>query len=136
MFNENSTSKLNSMPSAFRIVSTSCVPAKNCKGVTYFVELYHEKKCVTVTFNKTHPDTRILVNRLVSVKWIQPLERINGAIKIAQMVELESPIKGVQIFETIPPRWARERALINRGKALFDLMPVRVQLIVTVLNCA
>lgn len=86
MFNENSISQLNSMPSAFRIVSTSCVPAKNCKGVTYFVELYHEKRCVTVTFNKTHPDTRIRVNRLVSVKWIQPMEQINGVIQIAQMV--------------------------------------------------
>lgn len=131
MFDEKTMPPIDGLPRAFRIVSTSCVPSTQGRGVTYRVELYHDRACVTVTFSRAHPDTRLRVNQLASVWWKLPLVSTNGAIQIASLVLLEYPIKGVNLFETVPPRWGRERQLLKQAKELLDLLPVNIRLIVT-----
>ncbi len=131
MFDEQTMRPISSLPRAFRIVSTSCLPSTQGRGVTYRVDLYHDKACVTVTFSRAHPDIRLCVNQLVSVWWKLPLVSTNGAIPIANLVLLEYPIKGVNLFETVPPRWGRDRELLKRGKELLDLLPLNIQRIVT-----
>jgi len=131
MFDEQTMLHRDNMPRAFRIVSTSCVPSMQGSGVTYRVELYHDKACVTVTFSRAHPDIRLRVNVLASVWWKPPLVRTNGAIQIDNLVLLERPVKGLNLFETVPPRWSRDRELLKRAKELFASLPVNIQLIVT-----
>lgn len=131
MFDDRSMLTINELPSAYRIVSTSCVPATNGHGVTYLVELYHDKACVTVTFNRAHPDIRIHVNQLVSVWWNHPpVVRTNGAIQIANFVMLDYPSKCVDMFETVLPRWQCDRELIRQIREMLETLPIHIQQIV------
>src|SRR5487761_1935210 len=131
MFDSRTILSINELQSAYRIVSTICAPATNGHGVTYMVELYHDNASVTVTFNRTHPDSRIRVNQLVTVWWNHlPLVRINGAIQIANFLVLDVPNKCVDMFETVPPRWKCDRNLIRQVKEMLESLPLHIQKIV------
>lgn len=123
MFNEQTIPPIDSMPGVFRIVSTSCVPMQGGKGVAYRVELYHDKVQLTVTFNRSQPDIRLRTDLLVSVRWKLPAIMTRGALQIARLVLLEYPVKGVNPFETVPPRWVKDRSLVTKARNLLNALP-------------
>jgi len=123
MFAEQTMPPIDTMPGVFRIVSTSCVPAPNGRGVTYRVELYHDRAQLAVTFTRSQPDIRLRADLLVSVRWKLPVTTIKGAIQISRLVLLEHPIKGVNPFEMVPPRWVKDRNLVRQAKNLLDALP-------------
>jgi len=123
MFDEQTMPPIDTMPGIFRIVSTSCVPAPNGRGVSYRVELYHDKAQLAVTFTRSQPDIRLRADLLVSVRWKLPVVSVQGAIHISRLVLLEHPIKGVNPFEMVPPRWVKDRNLVRQAKNLLDALP-------------
>lgn len=131
MLNEPVIPPIDTMPNVFRIVSTSCVPMPNGRGVSYRIELYHHKAQLAVTFTRAHPDIRLRANLLVSVRWKLPITSTQGAIQISRLVILEHPIKGVNPFETVPPRWVKDRNLVKQAKRLIDVLPDNLQQLVS-----
>lgn len=131
MFEEQTIPPIDTMPGVFRIVSTSCVPTPNGRGVSYRVELYHDKVQMSVTFTRAHPDIRLRADLLVSVRWKLPVTSVEGAIQISRLVLLEHPIKGVNPFEMVPPRWVKERNLVKQAKLLLDVLPDNLQQLVS-----
>jgi 3'-5' exoribonuclease len=123
MFDEQTLPTIENMPSVFRIVSTSCVPAPNRRGVSYRVELYHDKAQLAVAFTRSQPDIRLRAGLLVSVRWKLPVTTDKGAVQISRLVLLEQPIKGVNPFEMVPPRWVRDRNLVRKARDLLDALP-------------
>lgn len=123
MFNEQIIPLIDTMPRVFRIVSTSCVPNSNGRGVTYRIEIYHDKAQLAVTFSRSHPDIRLRADLLVSVRWKLPVTSIQGAIQISRLVILEHPVKGENLFETVPLHWVKDRSLVAKARNLLDALP-------------
>lgn len=131
MSNEQIIPPIDSLPGVFRVVSTSCIPSQNGRGVIYQVELYHEKAHMTVSFTRPHPDIRLRSDILVSVRWKLPVVSAGGAIQISRLVLLEHPVKGVNLFEMIPPSWVNDRELVRRGTRMLDRLESNLKLLVT-----
>lgn len=131
MFEEQIIPPIDSLPGVFRILSTSCVPSSNGRGVVYRVELYHDKARMTVSFARAHPDIRMRVDQLASVRWKMPVVCNGGAIQISRLVLLEHPIKDINLFEMVPPSWVKDRELVNRAKKLLDNLPDNLRQLVT-----
>lgn len=123
MYDEHSIPPIDTLPGIYRVVSTSCVPTRNERGVEYRVELYHDKAQMTVQYTRSQPDVRLKVNMLVSVPWKLPAVSLKGAIQISRLVILEHPIKGINLFESVPPRWVKDRALIRQAREVLDALP-------------
>ncbi len=131
MLNENTIPQVNAFPPIFRVASTSCLPATNGKGVEYKVKLYHDDVQMTVSYSAAQPDIRLKVDHLVSVRWKLPIVYVEGAIQISRLVLLEKPVKGFNIFETVPPRWVKDRTLIHRAKQALDALPTNLHQLIT-----
>jgi len=131
MHDEYTIPPINTLPIVYRIVSTSCVPTSNGRGVEYRIELYHERAKMTVAYTRSQPDIRMKVDMLVSVRWKLPLVSVGGAIRIFRVVLLEQPDKGFNLFETVPPQWVRDRELVKRAVNVFDTLPDNLQHLLT-----
>jgi hypothetical protein len=83
---------------------------------------------MTVSFNRSHPDIQLRVSQLVMVSWKYPLRTTNGAVEVSSLVVLELPIKGVNLFETVPPSWIKDRRLVNQARWQLYLLPAGLRL--------
>jgi 3'-5' exoribonuclease len=61
---------------------------------------------------------------LVSIRWQGNAVSIGGHVRIGRLVALERPMAGLNLFDTVPTRWVRERELVQRGKALWESLPL------------
>ena len=130
MIIEQKIPPLEDMPEIFRIVSISCVPMEAKSGVLYRVELYHDKAQLTVAFSRSQPDIRLRVDKMVSIRWRMPVTSKDGAIGISRLVLLERPVNGVNPFNTVPPRWVKDRSLVQEAAQLFDALPYNLRQLV------
>jgi len=123
MFNENNIPPIHNLPGIYRIVSTSCVPSMSGRGVEYSIGIYHDKAQLTVAFSRSQPDIRLKVDMLVSVRWKFPVVSQGGAIQISRLVLLEQPVKGFNLFETVPPGWVKNRELVKNAQEILNCLP-------------
>ena len=131
MHNPKTILAIDQMPGIFRIESITALPAADGSKTEYRAILYHDKIRITVSFCRFQPDIRLKANLLVSVRWRLPLNFIGGAIQISRLVLLEHPIKGFNLFETIPPTWVEDRDLVRRAQIIMDVLPGDMQHLIT-----
>lgn len=129
--NASSIPPIDKLPSIFRIVSISSRPSDNSKCVEYRAELFHDSASMTVSFNRSHPDIRLKEDMLVSVRWKLPVHCHAGAIQVSRLVLLELPINTVNLFETVPHRWVKNRELVGRAKVILDTLPDNLRFLFT-----
>ena len=123
MPNEQFLPPIEKLPVIFRIVAITRSVGANGKSADYIVELFHEKASMTVSFSLGQADTRLKEDMLVSVRWKLPVCCVGGAIQICRLVLIERPIKGTNLFETVPYAWVKDRDLVKRAKSLMDAIP-------------
>lgn len=114
---------IDKLPSLFRITGISTTPTANGRGVEYRVEIFNERASMTVSFTRSQPDIRLKADMLVSVRWKLPVNSVGGAIQISRLVLLERPIKGANLFETVPFAWVKDHDLVKRAKTVMDALP-------------
>jgi 3'-5' exoribonuclease len=130
MSNEITIPPIDKLPCVFRIVSIISKPDSSGKCTHYRVELFHEKASMTVSFSRSQPDIRLKEDVLVSVRWKLPVFCTEGAIQISRLVLLEHPIGTLNLFETVPYHWVKDRQLVNRAKAIMDALPDNLSLLI------
>ena len=122
---------IDKMPGVFRIVSIKATPNPNGRCTEYRVVLYHDQTSMTVSFTRSQPDIRLKADLLVSVRWKLPYTCVNGAIQISRLVLIERPIKGTNLFESVPHDWVKDRKLVARAKDMLELLPENLQHLIT-----
>ncbi len=127
MHNETLLPPLESLPYVYRVVSVKAIPSHNGRAMDYRVELYHDKASMTVQFNLGQPDVRLKANLLVSIRWKLPVNSIGGAIQISRLVLIERPLNNLNLFETVPHTWVKDRDLVNRAKQVVEKLPIDLQ---------
>lgn len=134
MNNPHNIPPIDQLPGVFRITDISATPMMNGRGIEYRVKIFNERASMTVSYTHSHPDIRLKADMLVSVRWKLPVTSIDGAIQISRLVLLERPIKGVNLFETVPYSWVQDRDLVKRAKTVMDALPDNLNhLIVSIL---
>jgi len=123
MNNTQNIPPIDKLPSVFRITGISASPTANGRGIEYRVEIFNERASMTVSFTRSQPDIRLKADMLVSVRWKLPVNSIGGAIQISRLVLLEQPIRGTNLFETVPFAWVKDRDLVKRAKTVLDTLP-------------
>jgi 3'-5' exoribonuclease len=122
---------IDTLPGVFRISAISESLSANGRATEYRAELFNERASMTVSFNRSTPDLRMKADMLVSIRWKLPVTCIGGAIQISRLVLLEQPIKGTNLFETVPFDWVKDRSLVNRAKTMLEALPDNLQHLIT-----
>ena len=131
MDNTQNIPPLEQMPSVFRIVTISATPGANGRSTEYRAQLFHDKVSLMVSFNYSQPDIRLKANLLVSVRWKLPCTCVSGVLQIARLVLMEHPIKGINLFESVPLSWVKDRELVERAKCMMDKLPDNLHHLIT-----
>lgn len=113
---------LEKLPPLFRLQSIERLPF-DARNIRNRATLFHERATLCVEWLSAHPDVRLTVGSLVAIRWYGRPVSFAGAVRIARLVPLDRPEPTVNLFETIPHRWLRERALATRGAALWAALP-------------
>lgn len=109
------------MPLIYRI--TKIVTSVNNDGsYETTAQIFHEKAVLEVQWNSPIWDTRLSDNDLVSVRWKGKLTTNNENIVISRLVPISSVQPLVNVFDTVPNDWCKDRALISRVKKLFEVL--------------
>ena len=113
------TPQPNTLPPVFRIRSIVRLPFGRGHVLTR-ASLFHDRKELTVEWVAPHSDPRLSVDTLVSVCLDGPLSDGGGTVRIAKLVAQEPLVRAPDLFETIPPNWVRDRALVARASHLWQ----------------
>lgn len=87
--------------------------------------LFHQRACLQVTWTARQPDLRLRSETaLVRVQWPKRAPTsLHGLIHVDRLVYLERPEPTVNLFQTIPYGWVRDRQLVMSGIDLLSRMP-------------
>jgi hypothetical protein len=107
------------LPPVFRIQSIERLPfdARNLLNVAV---VFHERAVLRVEWLCRHPDSRLTVGSLVSIRWLGRPTSTLGAIRIARLVKLERPEASLNPFDTVPHAWVRDRELVARAGRFWE----------------
>lgn len=111
------------LPPIFRVQSLSRLPFDR-QYTTNRAVLFHERACLTVEWLSRKIDTDLAAGCLVSIRWLGRPVSLGGAVRIARLVTLMRPEKRLDLFQTIPHAWVRDRSLLVRASALWRGLPV------------
>lgn len=114
------------LPSIFRVQSISRLPLDERYALNR-AALFHESASLMVEWSSRRFDARLGAGSLVSICWLGRPESLNGAVRISRLVPLERPEAALDLFETIPTGWVKERALVSRASALWQCLPPHSQ---------
>lgn len=86
-------------------------------------KLFHECAALSVEWCARCADERLQKGVLVSIRWAGQVRSHGGYLRIARLVPLERAEADVNLFESVPPGWVRDRALVARATALWSALP-------------
>lgn len=107
------------LPSVFRIQSIERLPFDG-RSLLNIAVVFHERAVLRVEWLCRHPDCRLTVGSLVSIRWLGRPTSTQGAIRIARLVKLERPEASLNPFETVPHAWVKDRTLIAQAATCWE----------------
>lgn len=113
-------------PSVFRLESITWKHQED-RTAQGLATLWHHRAHLSVAWTVRQPDLRLKPGVLVGVRWKAFPQSLNGQIQIARLVLLERPIPSLNLFETIPYNWVRDRNLVDQGRTLLEGLPRHFQ---------
>jgi hypothetical protein len=124
------------MPGIFCLEDIQCSP-NDAGGFNYRATLYHDRACITVSFNCSEFDPTLENGRFISVHWLPEMQSNHGAIQIAGLTALNYSAKDFYPGSfSVPRTWRSvDRHLINCARNLWLISSKEMQqmLCVTVL---
>ncbi|MFZ4539585.1 HD domain-containing protein, partial [Propionivibrio sp.] len=110
------------MPHIFRVVSIERFPHSG-NGYQNRAMLFHEQAKLAVEWTSDKVDFRLVPGSLASLDMEGEVPATTDAVPITQLQLLELPVPTLNLFETIPPGWVRNRELVQRGLVLWASLP-------------
>lgn len=109
------------LPWLFRIVHIE--QTRLAKGGYRFqASLFHEKASINVTWINTKVDERLTAGRLVTPRWTSRTVCTQGQIIINRLLPVSMP-GNVNLFDTVPYEWVKDREIIRQAKQMIDSLP-------------
>lgn len=110
------------MPAYLRIKSLerSLLPNGKIHNVAV---LYHDRCTVKVDWITQHVDSRLQRFGLATIRHAHKVRSNKGAIRIERLLPVGMPVPDVNLFETIPTEWIKDRSLVARAANLWNNLP-------------
>jgi len=109
------------LPWLFRIVHLE--QTKLAKGGYRFqANLFHEKASIYVTWINANVDERLTAGSLVTPRWTSRTVCTQGQIIINRLLPVSMP-GNVNLFDTVPYEWVKDREFIRQAKEMIDGLP-------------
>ena len=83
----------------------------------------------TLRWTSQHADVRLQRGVLAKIQWPKRVVVDDQGIPICRLVYPEQVDHSVNLFDTIPASWVKDRELIKRGRLLWQGLPPSLQLI-------
>lgn len=104
---------------AYRLTSLTRLPGKGGRGVANIATLFHDTGVLEVSWQSSLVDSRLKRGCYVAIRGLVQ-QRVPGATcKIQNLDLIDRPQASVNPFETIPPTWVKDRALVQRASFLW-----------------
>ena len=87
-------------------------------------QIYHEKAVLDVQWNSAFMDTRLSIGQLVSARWKGKLTINTGHIIISRLVPIVPAQSHINLLDTIPNEWCKDRSLVSRAAKVVELFSV------------
>jgi len=111
------------LPRIYRLASLQTrTDAVGCARHT--AHLFHSQAAFTARWTARRLDARLISGALVSPRWSGPGRcDDSGTLSIVRLAVLERPEADLSLFQTVPPGWKVERALLQRAHTLWCELP-------------
>lgn len=115
----------NVLPGIFCLESIQYSP-DGTEGLSCRAALYHDRACITVSFNCAERNPNLENGEFVAVRWLPEMHSDSGAIQVAGLTALNYPLKNstrnnLNPFMSVPHTWHVDRHLINCARDLWDI---------------
>lgn len=112
------------LPPVFRLQKLETAATSGNRLVTTIGVLFHERATMRVTWTSRLQDRRLQRGSLVSIGWkgVKPHCQ-EGAVRISRLVPISRPVPSVNLFDTVPPSWVKDRSLVARARGLLESLP-------------
>jgi len=109
------------LPWLFRLVRLE--QSKLANGCYRFqASLFHEKASIAVTWINSKADDRLAAGSLVTPRWTSKTVCTQGQIIVNRLLPVNMP-SNVNLFDTVPYEWVKDRQVINHARELIDGLP-------------
>ena len=92
-------------------------------------ELFHDQASLTVTWGSRGNDAIISEGMLVKPIWKNEQQCGQGCVGVKSVTAITSPTMDVNLFETIPYEWMKDRAPIQAAKEIIACLPTHFALL-------
>ena len=120
-----------SLPPVCRLTSINRVPVGERYQMT--AALYFDGQTHPVTWTSRQLDTRLRPGVMVSPRLISIVREADAGVRVARVILLERPERHVNLFDTIPPEWIEDSALLERAGAIWGALPMPFQELINTL---
>jgi 3'-5' exoribonuclease len=110
------------LPWLFRLMSLEETKLPN-GSYRFEANLFHEKASIAVTWISGKADDRLIVGSLVSPRWTSKSVCDQGLIIINRLLPVSNMPGSINLFDTVPYEWVKNREIIQQTKELIDSLP-------------
>jgi len=110
------------MPWLFRLVRLNQAKLPN-SGYRFQACLFHEKASIAVTWINSKADERLTAGSLVTPRWTSKTVCTQGQIIVNRLLPVNMP-GNINLFDTVPYEWVKDREVINHARALVNELPM------------
>ena len=109
------------LPWLFRVVHLDRVSLPK-GGYRFQATLFHDKASVAVTWIGSKVDDRLSAGCLVTPRWTSKTVCTQGQIIINRLLPVSTP-STVNLFETVPYEWVKDREAISQARQIMEGLP-------------
>ncbi len=109
------------LPWLFRLVRLEQAKLPN-GGYRFQASLFHEKASIAVTWINSKADERLAAGSLVTPRWTSKTVCTQGQIIVNRLLPVNMPAN-INLFDTVPYEWVKDREVINQGRSLVNELP-------------
>lgn len=94
--------------------------------------LFHNQATIRVFWTSRRPNAELQAGQLVRIQWRcgDPV-CVEGAIAVSRLVRLQQHVQAVDIFQTVPTTWVKDRDLLQRASTIWNSLHLSCQELIT-----
>lgn len=118
------------LPWVYRVVN---IEREHLAGdsINNIAELFHDQATICVSWQSYNIDETITVGVLVSPCWKDQWICTEGNVEVASISAIANPSGDINLFETVPYEWIKNRELVQKAKQIIASLPKHFALLFT-----
>jgi 3'-5' exoribonuclease len=82
--------------------------------------LINDNISIKVSWIEKNSASCICQGDIVSIRVLLPIKSTNGCIQINRLAKYQQPVSSINLFDTVPHNWVKDRSLVKRASELIN----------------